>query len=331
MENTFQFDKERAYVLGKTLLEANEQEARKILLALQKKGETVADVLGMERAFRETMVPLDEPLAPYLCLDVCGAGADGTNSFNISTATAILLAACGVPVAKNCGPASSRTVGSSDILAALGMPLATKASQINRMLNEYGLAFISARDFFPSLARLRSVGKSIKGPTIINLVAPLLSPANVIYRLLGVSSINHLLTMGEVLCALGIKKALVVMSIERQEDGITLIGAAAAAKVDDDGVTRQNIPLSNFPFNRSFASAIAAGRDAKEGASIITSILSSSEMGHRRNVVIANAAAAWWMMGKEATIKESVKHVRGILDSGKAEALLRKIKRCSLK
>jgi len=320
-------DETDAYALGLELLDAEPSRALEIILYFRSRKEKANDILGVLRAFKTACIPLDKLIKPLRCLDVCGTGGDGAGTFNVSTATAFLLAACGVVVAKNGGPASTSKVGSRDVLEALGIPLANQASQINRYLEEFNLAFISAADFYPRFAALRSVRKAISGATICNLVAPLLNPANIIHRMVGVTSLDYQNEMGEALSRLGLKKALVVTGMDRVEDEITLTGRSSLMSVTDAGIAFSILHPRDFGFRNCMPSKIAGGNNPAENAGIIFNILSGKDKGPRRQVVLANAAAALVLLDKEADIKQGVAYARSVIDSGKAHALYLRMRR----
>ena len=311
-----------AYQAGRQLIDPQVPDDQKMqfLFALQQKGEKPSEVLGVRRAFLEERIQFDEPIKNISSLDVCGTGGDGAQTFNISTATAIVLASLIIPVVKYCGGAIGSLVGGSDVVPELGIPLCTQASEINKSLAQFNLSFVSSADFFPKLSNLRHLRRKIKGATIFNLVMPLLNPGCINYRLIGTSSNAHQYVMSEVLYSLGIERAFVVRGVAHDEDEITLTGQTHIVSLPGSCSGRhfdslKNIQPYQFGLKETNLPDISGGVNAKQNAHVLLKILSGDDRGARYQVVLANVGAALLMMKKVSTLKDGVAMARKAIRS----------------
>src|SRR4051812_32201293 len=190
---------------------ASEAAVGSFLTALHVKGETSDELLGAVRAIRERMIPFDAGPDSVPCLDTCGTGGDGADTVNVSTATAIVVAACGVRVVKHGNRAASGRSGSSDVLDRLGVSFEAEPPLLRRCLDELGIAFLFAQRFHPGLRGVAAIRRQLPFRTIFNLVGPLCNPAAPAYQLVGVPREDHAGRMSEVLAkAESIRRALVV-------------------------------------------------------------------------------------------------------------------------
>jgi len=302
------------------------------LVALADVGETAAEIAGVAAALRARMLPLEAGLpADTLVADTCGTGGDGSGSFNISTAAAIVVAASGQPVAKHGNRAVSSRTGSADVLAALGVKIDAPVATAARCLRELGLCFCLAPAHHPALAKVGPLRKSLGRPTVFNLVGPLCNPAGAGVQVIGVGRPAVREPIAEAARQLGARRAVVVSGFLAHRDGawdpkpfdeVSLFGPTevidvSAAGVDRDRWTPEHFGLATQPLER-LADLLVAGPE--ESAAAIRGVL-AGEAGPRRDVVVLNAAAVLVAAGRGGAAD-----VRGqaeeAIDSGRAARLL---------
>jgi anthranilate phosphoribosyltransferase len=285
------------------------------LIGLSLRDETSVEIAAAARALRTRMI---EVTAPPGAIDVCGTGGDGAHSLNISTAVAIVVAACGVPVAKHGNRAASSKAGAADTLEALGLDLERASARAEESLADLGIAFLFAQRHHPALARLAPVRRAIGRRTIFNLIGPLANPARVTRQLIGVARVDYLETVGQALVLLGTEAALVV-SGEENLDELSIAGASRAVAVGLCGfagrVTPADAGLSSHPLD-----AIRGG-DGTYNAAALRALL-RGEPGAYRDAVLLNAGAALVVAGEAATLADGVEEAAEAVDKGLANALL---------
>lgn len=336
-----------------------EQEIARLLVALHDKGETVAEVAGAAAAMRQRMTPIRSTHADLI--DTCGTGGDGSKTFNISTAAALVTAAAGVPVAKHGNRAATSRSGSADVLAALGVNIEADVALVEACLGELGICFCFAPVLHTAMKHVAAVRKKLATPTIFNILGPLVNPASAPFQLLGVGRAELQPLLADALVLLGIRRALVVHGSDGLDE-VTLGGATNVIEVTGPWKkgTGSELPDANaaknvddevpVPFFQGAASAgqtrrfqwhpadfglETAERDAllvsgpSESAEVIRHILA----GHRgppRDIVVANAAAAIWTAGRSPSLPECVRLATEAIDSGAARDLLAKLARRTL-
>lgn len=289
-----------------------------ILMGLRAKGETVEEITGAASAIRAKMVSIK---APAGCIDTCGTGGDGRNTYNISTGAAIVLAACGVPVAKHGNRSVSSKSGSADVLEASGVNIAMEAAQAERCLNECGITFLMAPKFHTAMRHVAPIRQELGLRTIFNILGPLVNPASPDFQLLGVYSKAMLEPMAHVLQALGTKAAWVVHGHDGMDE-LTLTGITHVCEL-------KNGQFRNFEISPEDAGLPFAmledlkGGDASANADALKVALSGIENPYR-NAIVYNAAAGLMIAGKAADMKQGATIAAEAIDSGKAFALLQK-------
>lgn len=310
----------RAVILG----EWGEPEAAGFLIALRMKGETAAEIAVAARTLREHMVCIDAGRADVL--DTCGTGGDGSGTFNISTAAALVAAACGAPVVKHGNRSVSSRCGSADVFAALGVTIECNRNTVERCLKECGLGFCFAPLFHPALKNVAQLRKRLGVPTIFNCLGPLANPAMAPRQLLGVGRRELLDLMAEALLILGTENALVVWS----EDGLDEAGLSAPTHVRhvaDGRIAYQTWSADDFGLAPCSLSELKAA-DANESAAIILAILDGQD-GPARRMVLANTAAALLAGKRVASLKEGVALADDALRSGRAKTVLERLRQFS--
>jgi len=285
------------------------------LTAMTIRDETSVEIAAAARALRARMI---EVKAPKGAIDVCGTGGDGAHSLNISTAVAIVVAACGVPVAKHGNRAASSKAGAADTLEALGLDLDRASARAEGSLNDLGIAFLFAQKHHPALGRLAPIRRAIGRRTIFNIVGPLCNPARVTRQLLGVARVDYLTTVAEALDLLGTEAGLVV-SGEESLDELSIAGPSRAVAVGLCGVSGLITP-EEAGLPRHGLDAIRGG-DAAYNAAALRALL-QGEPGAYRDAVLLNAGAALVVAGEAASLREGVEEAAEAIDKGLANALL---------
>jgi len=285
------------------------------LTAMTIRDETSAEIAAAARALRARMIPV---AAPPGAIDVCGTGGDGAHSLNISTAVAIVVAACGVPVAKHGNRAASSKAGAADTLEALGLDLDRASARAEESLADLGIAFLFAQKHHPALGRLATVRRAIGRRTIFNIIGPLANPAGVTRQLVGVARVDYLPTVAAALGLLGTEAALVV-SGEESLDELSIAGASRAEAVGVCALGGRISP-EDAGLERHGLDAIRGG-DATYNAAALRALL-AGEAGAYRDAVLLNVAAALVVAGAAPTLRDGVEEAAEAIDKGLARQLL---------
>lgn len=285
------------------------------LVELAERGETAGEVAGAVRAMRSRMKPV---AAPPGAIDVCGTGGDGQHSLNVSTAVALVVAACGVPVAKHGNRAASSKAGGADTLEALGLDLARASDMAEATLADLGIAFLFAQAHHPALGRLAPIRRSLGRRTIFNLIGPLANPAGVTRQLVGVSHPGFIALYRDAMQMLGTEAALIVSG----EEGLDELSIAGASFIAPIGLPP--MPASIRPEDAGLPShplEDLRGGDAAFNAGALRRLL-LGESGAYRDAVLLNAAAALIVAGEAEDLFEGVEEAAEAIDKGLANALL---------
>jgi len=292
------------------------EEITKFLVDLADRGETATEIAAAAQEMRARMIAVD---APANAIDVCGTGGDGSHSLNISTATALVVAACEIPMAKHGNRAASSKSGAADTLEALGLDLAKAATNGEQSLREIGIAFFFAPNHHPALGPLAPIRKAIGRRTIFNLLGPLCNPAKVKRQLIGVASPDLVETYAEAALQLGYDKAMIV-SGEEGLDELSISGPSLVALISDGAVTISRITPEDAGLTRHPAEAIKGG-DADYNAAALKALL-QGETSAYRDAVLLNSAAALMVAGEVDSWEEGVEEAAEALDKGLANAML---------
>ncbi|HWE36156.1 MAG TPA: anthranilate phosphoribosyltransferase [Isosphaeraceae bacterium] len=289
------------------------------LTALRVRGETADALDGAVAAVRERMTPLEPgPDTPPL-LDTCGTGGDGAQTVNVSTATAIVVAACGVPVAKHGNRSASGNSGSAEVLAELGVAVEAEPAVLRRCLAELGIAFLFAPRFHPALRLAATARKQLPFRTLFNLVGPLANPARPSYQLVGVAGERPAALVAEVLARSQVRRAAVVAGHDGLDE-VTLAGPTRVLWVEAGRVEARSWTPADFGLPVVVASMLRVAGPA-HSADLIRRLL-AAEPGPVRDVVLANAAAALLVAGRVATLSEGVARAAAAIDSGAAGRIM---------
>lgn len=283
------------------------------LLALKEKGETVEELVGAARAMRSKMAKIHSTHSDLV--DTCGTGGDGSGTFNISTAAAIVAAAAGIPVAKHGNRAISSRSGSADALKELGVNVDASVDTVEKCLAESGLCFCFAPLFHQSVRHVGQARKQLGVPTIFNMLGPLCNPAGAPFQIVGVGKPWQRALIAGALQMLGARRALVVHG----RDGICEISNAGATDVSivtPGGIRDEVWTPSDFGLESSTRSPLLAD-DPAASARIIKEIL-QGRSGAARDVVVINAAAAIWLVSPNQSLIECADLANKAIDSGQA-------------
>lgn len=300
--------------------EATHAQISALITALRMKGETIEEVTGFAEVMRQLAQPVSVDKTNLL--DTCGTGGDGARTFNISTAAALVAASGGIRVAKHGNRAASSKSGSADVLEALGVNIMLDPQQAARCLEQVGICFLFAQIYHQSMKHAAAPRKEIGITTVFNLLGPLTNPARANMQLLGVFDKTKTELMVRVLKELGLKRAMVVSSFE----GLDEISISAPTQVSElnNGevqtyvVTPEQLGLETVSIDE------VAGGDAQTNADIIRAIL-QGERGPRRDIVLANAGACFYLTGRSATLREGVELAASLIDSGAAYRKLQEL------
>ena len=291
----------------------DDADTRDFLLAMSLRDETAIEIAAAIGAIRARMIPV---IAPEGAIDVCGTGGDMSNSLNISTAVAIVVAACGVPVAKHGNRAASSQAGGADTLEALGLDLDRASAAAEATLADLGIAFLFAQKHHPALGRLAPIRKSIARRTIFNLTGPACNPAGVTRQLIGVARPDFLPVYAEALMMLGMADAMLVAGHEPLDE-LSIAGESSMLRLGAGPVamTPEDAGLSRHPL------VALRGGDAAFNAAALQRLL-MGEAGAYRDAVLFNAAAALIVAGEVTDWQAGVEEAAEAIDKGLAKALL---------
>jgi anthranilate phosphoribosyltransferase len=285
------------------------------LVKLANRGETAAEIAGAVKALRARMIPVT---APPNAIDVCGTGGDGQHSLNVSTAVALVVAACGIPVAKHGNRAASSRAGAADTLEALGLNLPRAGDMAEITLPDLGIAFLFAQIHHPALARLAPIRKTLARRTIFNMTGPLANPAGVSAQLVGVAAPALVPLYAEAMALLGTTRAMIVSGNEGLDE-LSISGPSTLATIGftlpATTITPEMAGLPGYPL------AALRGGDAAFNAAALRRLL-IGEPGAYRDAVLLNAAAALIVAGEVEDWQGGVEEAAEALDKGLAKALL---------
>ncbi|WP_066781860.1 anthranilate phosphoribosyltransferase [Sphingomonas sp. CCH5-D11] len=292
---------------------ATEEAIARFLIDLSDRGETSIEIAEAARALRDRLIPIS---APAGAIDVCGTGGDGHHTLNVSTAVSLVVASCGVPVAKHGNRAASSKAGAADTLEALGLDMERAGALAEETLNELGICFLFAANHHPAMKRITPIRRQIGKRTIFNLMGPLANPAHVTRQLIGIARPDYAPVYADALEQLGTEAALVVSGEEGLDEvsgaGPTIAVAIGAVQLgnriepEDAGVRRHPIH------------AIRGG-DPAHNATALRQLLTGTQ-GAYRDAVLLNAAVALTLIGEP--LESGARRAAEAIDSGAANDLL---------
>jgi len=299
--------------------EATAAQLAAMLMGLRMRGETVEELAGFASAMRERVLRVN---APAGTIDVVGTGGDGSGTFNISTASALVVASTGVPVAKHGNRAITSRSGAADVLEALGIRIDHDAESAATSLRDAGFAFLFAPAFHPAMKHAGPTRREIGIRTAFNLIGPLTNPAGATRALIGVGDSAAAARIAEVAGLLGTERTTVVHG--EGVDELPLDGTGVAYEVSNGSIEVATVDPSAFGLARAPTSALGGGT-AEENAAIIESIF-AGDAGPRRDVILLNAGAALAVAGRASNLAQGIAAAGDALDAGLPRNLLARLR-----
>ena len=294
----------------------SEQDIAAFLVALSARGETADEIAGAARALRARLIPIE---APEGAIDVCGTGGDGHHTLNVSTAVSLVVAACGVPVAKHGNRAASSKAGAADTLEALGLDMDAAGRTAEKTLAEIGICFLFAKNHHPAMARIQPIRVRIGQRTIFNLMGPLSNPAKVASQLIGIARPAYVPIYAGAMARLGTRHSLIVSGDEGLDE-LSLAGGNEVVTVTGNAFTMERVDASAAGLAHAPIDTIR-GDDAVHNAAALKALLMGAP-GPYRDAVLFNAAGALLVADRGTGWRDRAAMAAEALDSGRAKALL---------
>lgn len=283
------------------------------LTALALKGETIDEITASAAGMRAHCIKLLHNLD---VLEIVGTGGDGSNSFNISTTSSLVIAAGGVPVAKHGNRAASSKSGAADVLETLGVKITLTPERSAEILKKINICFLFAQNYHIAMKYVAPIRKELGIRTVFNILGPLSNPAGANMELMGVYDQSLVEPLAQVMANLGVNRGMVVYG-QDSLDEISMCAPTSVCEIRDGKFTSYEITPEQFGYERCEKGALTGGTPA-ENAEITKAILKGEEKGPKRQAVCLNAGAALYIAGKAASIKEGVKLAESLIDSGAA-------------
>ena len=281
------------------------------LTALALKGETIDEITASAAGMRAHCIKLLHNLD---VLEIVGTGGDGSNSFNISTTSSLVIAAGGVPVAKHGNRAASSKSGAADVLEALGVKITLTPERSAEILKKINICFLFAQNYHIAMKYVAPIRKELGIRTVFNILGPLSNPAGANMELMGVYDQSLVEPLAQVMANLGVNRGMVVYG-QDSLDEISMCAPTSVCEIRDGKFTSYEITPEQFGYERCEKGALTGGTPA-ENAEITNAILKGEEKGPKRQAVCLNAGAALYIAGKAASIEEGVKLAESLIDSG---------------
>jgi anthranilate phosphoribosyltransferase len=290
-----------------------------LLMGLRVRGETVDEITGGAKAMRARALKVE---APEGAIDTCGTGGDAKGTFNISTAAAIVIASCGVPVAKHGNRALSSRSGSADVLAALGVNIDADMALVSQAMHEANIGFLMAPRHHGAMRHVAPARVELGTRTIFNLLGPLSNPAGAKRQLIGVFSRDWLRPIAEVLRNLGSERVWVVHGADGMDE-LTTTGVTYVVELRDGEINEFEITPADAGVAQSTLDDLKGGDGEANAADMIA--LLEGKPGALRDIVVLNAAAALMIAGRVETLKDGAAMAINAIESGAAKATLNKL------
>lgn len=284
------------------------------LTALRMKGETLDEITGLAAVLREKANTISPKVDNYI--DFVGTGGDRTNTFNISTISAFVVAAAGLPVAKHGNRSISSKSGAGDVLEALGVNISADPQVVEKCVETVGIGFMFAPHFNPAMKYVGPVRKELGIRTVFNILGPLSNPSRAKKMMIGVYSPQLTEVIAGVLMNLGVESGFVV-SGDDDMDELTLTGETTVSEIKDGEIKTYKVTPEQFGLKRCDISELRGG-DGEANAAITKAILSGKEQGAKRDIVLLNAGAALYIGGKADSVEAGIQLAAETIDSGKA-------------
>ena len=314
-------DEAQAELAFETMMSGNATPAQMggFLMALRVRGETVAEITGAVRAMRSKMTRIE---APPGAIDTCGTGGDGASTWNISTGAALVVAACGVPVAKHGNRAASSKTGTADVLAALGVNIDADMALVKQALWQAKIGFMMAPRHHSAMRHVGPTRVELGTRTIFNLMGPLSNPAGARRQLIGVFARSWLEPMATVLSQLGTERAWLVHGGDGLDE-LTTTGISYVAELRNGTVSSFEVDPQEAGLARADPAALK-GADAGTNAAALVQLL-EGERGAYRDIVLLNSAAALLIADRARDLKDGIAMAAEAIDTGAAKATLARL------
>lgn len=291
--------------------QATDAQIAAFLTALRMKGETIDEITGLASVLRDKANTIAPKVDKHV--DLVGTGGDCTYSFNISTTSAFVVAAAGLPVAKHGNRSISSKSGAGDVLEALGVNISADPDVVSRCVETVGIGFMFAPHFNPAMKYVGKVRKELGFRTVFNTLGPLSNPSRAKAMVVGVYDKNLTETIANAMMNMGVERALVVSGNDNMDE-ITLTGATTISEIKDNTVNTYTVTPEQFGFETVELKELQGG-DGKVNAQITKDILSGKEKGAKRNIVLLNAGATLYAGGMCSSIEEGIKLAEKTIDS----------------
>lgn len=298
--------------------QATDAQIAAFLTALRMKGETIDEITGLASVLRDKANTIAPKVDKHV--DLVGTGGDCTYSFNISTTSAFVVAAAGLPVAKHGNRSISSKSGAGDVLEALGVNISADPDVVTRCVETVGIGFMFAPHFNPAMKYVGKVRKELGFRTVFNTLGPLSNPSRAKAMVVGVYDKILTETIANAMMNMGVERALVVSGNDNMDE-ITLTGATTISEIKDNTVNTYTVTPEQFGFETVELKELQGG-DGKVNAQITKDILSGKEKGAKRNIVLLNAGATLYAGGMCSSIEEGIKLAEKTIDSGKAASII---------
>lgn len=295
---------------------ASDVQMSSYLTALSMKGETIDEITASVASLRNHCIKL---LPDMDVLEIVGTGGDGSNSFNISTVSALVISSGGVPVAKHGNRAASSKCGSADVLESLGVNIELSPEKSKEMLNKIGICFLYAQNYHIAMKYVAPIRRELGIPTIFNILGPLSNPAGANMEVLGVYDESLVLPIAMVIHNLGVKNAMVVYGQDKLDE-ISISAPTTVCEIKDGKFSQYTLNPEDYGFKMSQKSEIAGG-STKVNAQIALNVLNGEE-GPKRDAILLNSAAGLYIGGKVANLEKGISFAEKLIDSGKTSEKL---------
>lgn len=305
--------------------EATQAQIAAFLTAMRMKGETLEELIGLASVLRdkaETITPKSENY-----VDLVGTGGDCTYTFNISTTSAFVVAAAGLPVAKHGNRSISSKSGAGDVLEALGVNIMAEPALVQKCVDETGIGFMFAQLFNKSMKYVGQVRKELGIRTVFNILGPLANPSRAKNMVVGVYSPALTEKIAKAMGRLGVERGFVISGNDNMDE-FTLSGTTTVSEIDGENVKTYEVTPEQFGLKRASLEKLRGG-DGAQNAEITKAILSGKETGAKREIVLLNAGATLYIGGVAESIESGVKLAAETIDSGKAMKKLEELVRVS--
>ena len=306
--------------MGYIFSSATDAQIAALLIAMRMKGEAVSEIAGFARKMKDSAVCIS-PQVKGVLVDTCGTGGDAANTINVSTAAAIVAAACGVPVAKHGNYAVSSRCGSANVLSELGVNISPAPEAVTAMIERLGIGFMLAPIFHPAMKRVAPIRRELGLRTVFNILGPLTNPAGARAQVMGVYDPRLCLKLASVFKMLGMERAMVVHGCGMDE--ITNIGETMVTELKNGEIHSYSIKPGDLGYPSAELADIAGGTP-EDNARRLVSVL-KGERSPARDIVAMNAGAAVYISSQAESLKEGAIVAEEAISSGKALDLLHKM------